>query len=227
MLRTTFFNQCAAIIAGTIVAAATTFGSPAPVGWLLGSRNATLDGQAALPHTAVLNGDNLQVSDGLAMLTLQQGNRMVAGRDTEASFLQEGQAVTVSLTRGTVSLYHPASSGAFQVKAGDVTVAPAGNGPALGEIAMVNGLVLVTAKDGALKVEKAGVAQEVSKGKTVTVQSSAAPEPLPQGKRHMKHIFKLSPEALLILGLAAEAGGTAWAIEAATTSGKPASPVVP
>jgi len=227
MLKATFVNRFLALMTGIIMAAATMAGSPAPVGWLLGSRNATLDGQSALPHTAVLNGDNLQVSDGLAMVTLQQGNRMVAGRDTEATFLQEGQGVTVSLARGSVSLYHPASSGAFQVKAGDVTVAPAGNVPALGEIAMVDGLVLVTAKDGALKVEKAGVAQEVSKGKTVTIQSSAAPEPLPKSNRHLKHIFSISPETLLILGLAAEVGGTAWAIEAASTSGKPASPVAP
>jgi len=205
------------------------FGGPVPVGSLLGSTNATLDGQAPLPHTTLLSGDNLRVNDGLAMVTLDQGNRMVMGRDTEASFLQEADAVSVSLTRGNLSLYHPEASHGFRVKVGDVTVAPAKGYKTMGQIAMADGLLVVTAKNGALQVEKGGTTQEVSQGKTITIATTAAraPAPSPAGNRHIKRILRVSPAALLFLGVGATAGFTAWAIVNATSGGKPASPVTP
>ncbi|MCL5006490.1 MAG: hypothetical protein M1404_08130 [Acidobacteria bacterium] len=203
--------------------------SPLPIGSIIGSQNAILDGQQALPDTVVLSGDNLQVNDGLAMVTFDQGNRMILGHNTEASFLREADEVTVSLTRGNMSLYHPETSRDFRVKVGDVTVAPAQGDKTLGEVAMVDGLLLVTAKDGALQVERAGTTKEVSAGKTITIATTAAraPAPNPSGNRHLKHIFHPSKKDLLILGLAAEAGGGATAIVLGTRSPKAASPVTP
>jgi len=202
---------------------------PLPIGSIVGSKNSTLDGQAALPHTTVLSGDNLQVNDGLALITLDQGNRMIMGRDTQASFLREADAVSVSLTRGNLSLYHPEASSGFRVKVGDVTVAPAKGYKTLGQIAMVDGLLVVTARDGALQVEKSGTTQEVGTGKTITIATTAAgaPAAMPAGNRHIKRILYLSPAALLLLGIAAEVGFTAWAIVAATSGGQAASPVTP
>jgi hypothetical protein len=166
-------------------------GSPIPVGSLVWSRNATLDGQVPLPHTTLLSGDRLQVNDGLAMVTLDRGNRMILGRGSEASFLRDADAVTVSLARGDMSLYHPQASSEFRVKIGDVTVAPAQGYRTLGEIAMVDGLLVVTAKDGALQVEKAGTTKEVRKGSTVTIATTAAQAPAatPPGNTHLKHIL--------------------------------------
>lgn len=149
-------------------------GGSMPVGALLGSKNTTVDGRVPLPHTTLLNGDHLQVKDGLAMVTLDQGNRMVLGRETEASFLRKSDAVTVSLTRGALALYHPQTSQAFRVKAGAVTVAPAKGYRTMGEIAMADGYLSVTAKDGTLQVEKAGTTQEISKGKTITITTTPA-----------------------------------------------------
>lgn len=202
-------------------------GGSMPVGALLGSRNATVDGQVPLPHTTLLSGDNLQVKDGLAMVTLEQGNRMMLGRETEASFLRDADAVTVSLKQGNLSLYHPQTSRTFRVRAGDVTVVPATGYRTLGEIAMANGLLAVTAKDGALQVEKAGTTQEVAKGKTITIaaRTGSAPTPVPPGNRHLKRI----PKAFLYIGMGAGAGLVAWAIVASTSGGKPTpvSQVVP
>lgn len=205
-------------------------GSPDPVGSLMGSKNATLDGQAVLPHTTLLSGDSLQVKDGLALVTLDQGNRMILGSQTEASFMKEADAVSVSLTHGNVALYHPQTSQPFRVKVGDVTVTPARGVKAMGEVAMVDGLLVVTAKDGALQVEKAGTTQEVTKGRTITMATTAgsAPTPLPDGNRHIKRILKISPTALLYLAIGAGVGGTIWAIVEATSGGGPAaSPVTP
>lgn len=204
--------------------------SPVAVGSLMGSKNARLDGQAALPHTALLSGDSLQVNDGLAMVTLDQGNRMILGSETEASFLREADAVSVSLTRGNLALYHPQASQLFRVKVGDVTVAPAKGVRTMGEVAMVDGLLVVTAKDGTLQVEKAGTTREVSKGKTITMATAAgsAPAPVPAGNEHLKHILTVSPTALLYLGVGAEVGATVWAVVDTSSSGGPAaSPVAP
>lgn len=206
------------------------FPSSAPVGSLMGSKNATLDGQAVLPHTTLLSGDKVQVNDGLAMVALEQGNRMILGRETEASFLREADRVSISLTHGNLALYHPQASQPFRVKVGDVTVAPEDGIKTMGEISMLDGLLVVTAKDGTLKVEKAGTTQEVSKGKTITMPASAgsAPTPVPDGNVHLKHIWKLSPAALLYLGIGAGVGLTIWGIvEATSGGGPPASPVAP
>jgi len=139
--------------------------SPLPLGSLLGSKATTLDGQAPLPHTTLLEGDNLRVDDGLAMVTLNQGNRMVLGHETRASFLREANTVTVSLTQGNVSLYHPQASSSFRIKAGNVTVSPAKGYRTLGEVAIADGLLAVTAKDGALQVEKMDPFRKSAKAK--------------------------------------------------------------
>ncbi|HUU14497.1 MAG TPA: hypothetical protein VM182_12455, partial [Terriglobia bacterium] len=46
-----------------------------------------------------------------------------------------------------------------------------------GEVAMVNGAVVVTTKEGLLRVEGSGPAVEVAKGKTITVRPKAARAP--------------------------------------------------
>ncbi len=197
------------------------------IGSVVGARNAVLDGQSPLPNTTVLNGDRLRVNDGLAMVTLQQGNRMILGRETEASFSQEADGVTVSLQRGNVSLFQPQSSKGVRVKVGDVTVIPAEGYKTLGEVAMADGLVVVTAKDGALQVEKAGTTKQVSTGKTITIPTGIprAPMPNPSGNRHLKVIWGNIPE---IAAVAAIAGGVAaTALVLANRGTKQVSPSAP
>jgi len=200
-----------------------------PVGALMGSKDATVDGQAPLPHTTLMSGDSLQVKNGLAMLALDQGNRMILGRQTQASFLREADAVTVSLTRGNLSLYHPQTVSSFRIKAGDVTVSPAKGYKTLGQVAMADGFLAVSAKEGALQVEKSGAVQQVAQGKTITISTDAASAPVPgpqgRGKPHLKRV----PAAVWIaLGVAAGTGFVAWAIVNATSGGGQAvSPVNP
>lgn len=205
------------------------FGGAMPVGALMGSTNATIDGQVPLPHTTLLSGDNLEVRNGLAAISLEQGNRMILGRETEASFLREADAVTVSLSQGNLSLYHPQTSSTFRVRAGDVTVAPAKGYRTLGDIAMADGMLMVTARDGVLQVEKAGTTQEVAKGKTITIQARDANSPQDNqgGNRHLKRV----PPILYYIALAAAVGLIAWVIVANTSGGggapTPVSPVTP
>jgi hypothetical protein len=148
-------------------------GGPNAVGSLVGSRNTTLDGERPLPNTVLLGGDKLQVKDGLAMVTLQRGNRVALGGQSEASFLREAGGVTVLMNRGSLSLYHPQSGSGFRVKVGGVTIVPADGPRTLGEIALAAGTLVVTAKDGSLDVEKDGATRKVAKGYTLTIAPAA------------------------------------------------------
>ncbi len=202
--------------------------SPLPIGSIVGSQNAVLDGQQALPNTTVLSGDTLRVDDGVAMVALGQGSRMVVGQDSDASFLQQAEGVTVSLNRGRVSVYQPAAGNGFRVKAGNVTIAPVQGYPTLGDVAMADGLLLVTAKHGALQIEKDGTTQKVLAGKTITIDTRAAraPMPVPPSNRHLKHL-RIGAGALLVAGIVAEVGGATTAIILASRTPKAASAITP
>jgi hypothetical protein len=95
---------------------------------------------------------------------------MVFGRDTVASFLRESDEVTVLLGQGNVSVFHDVSGTPVRMKIGDVSVVPVSGFKTLGEVAMLNGVVVVTAKDGAMRVDEGnGNVVNVAKGKTLTV----------------------------------------------------------
>jgi hypothetical protein len=210
----------AMMVAGWIPAMA----GSAAIGSLAGSRNATLSGQEAMPNTTVFSGDSLHVRDGVAVVALGQGSRMVFRRETEASFLKESDGVTVLLRSGNLSLFQPQAGSAVRVKAGEVAVEPAAGYKTLGEVAMVNGSVVVTAKEGLLKVEGNGAVKEVAAGKTITVAAKTARAPMPApaavGGPHITE-----PGWLGAAGLGA--GGTALVLTIVDLSCSQASPITP
>jgi len=157
------------------VAAAPAFAGSAVIGSVAGSTNASIGGQSLLPNTTIFSGDSVQVRDGVAVIAVGTSNRMVFGTDTVASFLRESNEVTVLLTRGNVSMLHPTEGTAVRVKAGAVSVVPTGGFRTLGEVAMVNGSVVVTAKEGALQVDDShGTTKRVAKGQTIVVSPKSA-----------------------------------------------------
>jgi hypothetical protein len=169
------------VLAAALVVALPMFAGSAIVGSVAGSMNATLGGQALVPNTTVFSGDSLQVKDGAAVVAVGPASRLVFGRETVASFLRDAGEVTVLLGQGNVSMYQGQASVGLRVKVGTVSVVPATGFKTLGEVAMVNGAVIVTAKEGKLRVEGNGPAVEVVKGKTITVNAKAARAPAPQG----------------------------------------------
>jgi len=153
-----------------VVAVAPVFAGSAVVGSVAGTMNATVGGQTLLPNTTLFSGDSLQVKDGVAVVALGNASRMVFGRDTVASFLRESDEVTVLLGQGNVSVFHDVSGTPVRMKIGDVSVVPVSGFKTLGEVAMLNGVVVVTAKDGAMRVDEGnGNVVNVAKGKTLTV----------------------------------------------------------
>ena len=181
-------------------------GGSAAIGSVAGSSNAMLSGQAVAPNTTVFSGDKLQVQEGVAVVAMGQGSRMVFGHETAASFLRDANNVTVLLGRGNVSLYHPAESEGLRVQAAGVTVEPAKGYKTLGEVAMLNGAVVVTAKQGMLQVEGQGRSEQVAEGKTITlpVSTARAPMPYPQGGSNA-HITEASALGWLTFGAAGAA----------------------
>ena len=146
------------------------FAGSAIVGSVAGSMNATVGGQTLLPNTTLFSGDSLQVKDGVAVVALGSTSRMVFGHDTVASFLRDSNEVTVLLGQGNVSLFHNADGMPVRMKVGTISVVPVSGFKTLGEVAMLNGTVVVTAKDGMLRVEEGnGQVVNVVKGKTIAV----------------------------------------------------------
>jgi hypothetical protein len=157
------------------------YAGSAIIGSVAGSKNATIDGQALAPNTTVFSGDSLRVKDGAAVVAVGRGSRLVFGEETVASFLREGTDVTVLLGQGNVLLYQGQAGVNLAVKVGSLRVAPTGGYKTLGEIAMVNGAVVVKAREGKLRVEGNGPAVEVVKGKTITVKEARTAGRAPQG----------------------------------------------
>jgi len=169
-----------------LVAIAPAFAGSAVIGSVAGSMNATVGGQMLVPNATIFSGDSLQVKDGVAIVAVGKASRMVFGRDTAVSFLRDANEVTVLLGRGNVSLFHPDEPGTLRVKAGEVSIVPAAGFKTLGEIAMLNGSLVVTTKEGMLLVEHDGQTVKVAKGSKPYMLS--APAANPQGGPSGPHV---------------------------------------
>lgn len=169
LLRVTLF----ALLVGTVAVVPALAGS-AVIGSVAGSMNASVGGQSLLPNTTIFSGDSLQVRDGVAVIAVGNNSRVIFGRDTVASFLRDANEVTVLLNQGNVSMLHSNDGTPLRVKAGNVSVTPAAGFKTLGEIAMLNGSVVITAKEGALQVESNGATKNVAKGQTIVISPKTA-----------------------------------------------------
>jgi len=169
VLRLTLF----ALLLGSVATVPALAGS-AVIGSVAGSMNASIGGQSLLPNTTIFSGDSLQVRDGVAVIAVGNSSRVIIGHDTVASFLRDSNEVTVLLSQGNVSMLHPNDGTAVRVKVGDVSITPAPGFKTLGEVAMLNGSIVVTTKDGALQVADHGATKNVAKGQTIVLSPMTA-----------------------------------------------------
>lgn len=161
-----------------LVAATLAYAGPAVIGMVAGSTNASVGGETILPNTTLFSGDSLQVNDGVAVVALGGTSRMIFGSNTVASFRRDSDEVIVLLRQGDVSLFHAENTVPVRVRVDDVSVVPISGFKTLGEVAAGNGEVMVTAKDGRLRVESNGQAINLAKGETITMLAKAsAPQP--------------------------------------------------
>jgi hypothetical protein len=153
----------------------------AVIGAVAGSMNATIGGQSLLPNTTIFSGDRVQVNDGVAVIAVDNNSRVIFGRDSLASFRRDSKAVTVLLSRGSVSMIHPHNGTDVRVQAGQVSVRAAEGFKSVGEVALLDGSVVITAKEGALRVESHGASKDVSKGQTIVISPKTASNPTGAG----------------------------------------------
>src|SRR5487761_410282 len=160
-----------------IVSAAPIFAGSAALGTVAGSLNASVSGQALLPNSTVFNGDQLQVKDGAAVIALANGSRMTLGSETQAQFFKQADGVAVALAKGNVSMFHPAKGSNLAVNVQKWSITPGQGYKSVGEVAMLNGAVVVTAKEGSLHVQGNGRTIDVAQGKTITLVPKTAAMP--------------------------------------------------
>jgi hypothetical protein len=204
------FSLCLILLG--LVAAVPALAGSAVVGSVAGSMNATVGGQTLLPNTTLFSGDSLQVKDGVAVVALGSESRMVFGRDTAASFLRDPNEVTVLLGQGSVSVFHEVAGMPVRLKVGDVSVVPASDFKTLGEVAMLNGAIVVTTKEGMLRVEGGnGQVVNVVKGKTLTVTPSTNAPPQQGGGKGQGNVGRCCSGSS-IWGIAATGAGVTAAI---------------
>jgi hypothetical protein len=157
------------------------FAGSTVIGSVAGAMNATMSGQPLIPNTTVFSGDNLNVANGATVVALGDGSRLMFGRDTKASFLRDGDQVTVQLEQGSVSVYHTGANSGLRVKVNDVTIEPVSGFTTMGQVAAVNGGITVGSQQGLLRVKGPNSSVEVAQGKTITIRAKNARAPQAAG----------------------------------------------
>ncbi len=168
-----------------MLASVSAFAGSAVIGSVAGSMNATIGGQSVLPGSTVFSGQSLKVTDGAAVVMTESGSRLVFGRGTEASFLKDSNEVTVGLNQGNVYVYNPPVSPGLRVKVGNLSIVPARGFKTLGEVAMANGSLVVSAKEGSFRLEGAGSPVEVAQGKTFRLVPKTGRSPQEGGHQRL------------------------------------------
>jgi hypothetical protein len=161
-----------------LVALTPAFAGSAVIGSVAGSVDATVSGVTLRLNATLFSGDSVEVKDGVAIVAVGKTSRVIFGRHTVASFLRDAKEVTVLLGQGNVSLFRCDDSVALRVRAGEVSVSSEASVKTRGEIAMLDGSLVITTEEGTLLVEHAGQTVRVAKGKTFTVfpKASRAPQ---------------------------------------------------
>jgi len=148
-----------------LLAAGSAFAGSLIVGSVAGATNASLGGQALVAGHTIFSGDDLEVRDGAAVVTMGSGSRMIFGKDSVASFGRNTSDVTAFLSKGSVSVFHPAEDRALpRLRIGNLSIVPGKGFKTLGEVAMTSDTLIVTTKEGLLRVEGSGKTTEIPKG---------------------------------------------------------------
>jgi hypothetical protein len=172
-----FFSMAAGLLFAVMFVPASAGAGSAVIGSVAITKNSTVGGLPLPSNSVIFSGDTLEVKDGATAIALTAGSRLTFGRDTAASFLRGGDEVTVLLAQGSIALFHPESTEAVRIKVGSYSVVPTKGFKTLGLIAMLDRGLVVTSKEGSLRIEGNGLNLEVAKDRTIMVPLKAARAP--------------------------------------------------
>jgi phosphohistidine swiveling domain-containing protein len=157
------------------------FAGSAVIGSVAGSMNATVSGRPLIPNATVFSGDNLKVADGATVIALGDGSRLMFGRDTQATFLRNGDQVTIQLQQGKVSVYHAGANSGLRIQVNNIVIQPEKGFTTMGQVAALNGAIAVTSTQGMLRIDGNGQSQQVPQGRTITIRQLAGRAPQAAG----------------------------------------------
>jgi|GEM_PF-5568170 len=146
----------------------TAMAASAVVGVAVAVSNSSIDGAALESGRTIVSGDDLRVQEGTALVVIGSGSHMLFGPDTSASFERISDEVTAVVSRGNVTLYQPRSEAVrLRVKVDDLLLQPAAGDETLGDVAVSDGGLYVTTKQGTLRLEEGGSTMDLPKGKWI------------------------------------------------------------
>ena len=165
-----------------LLAAGSAFAGSLIVGSVAGATHASLGGQALVAGNTIFSGDDLEVRDGAAVVTVGSGSRMVFGKDSVASFGRDASEVTAFLSKGSASVYHPAEDQALlRLRIGNLSIVPGKGFKTLGEVAMTGDMLIVTTKEGLLRAEGNGKTTEIPQGQSAKFIAKVSRSPQQAG----------------------------------------------
>ncbi len=179
MTRFTKIRLAVVVFGVGLVAAAPAFAGSVVVGSVLGATEATMGPELVIPGSAVFSGDDLRIRNGVAVVTVGQGSRIVFGRDSLARFERESDSVTTILADGSISVFHPLGDKTdLHFRIGNVTITPARGYETLGEVVMNSNALVISASQGLLTVQANGTTTSVTKGHSMNLipKASRAPQ---------------------------------------------------
>ena len=188
--------------------AGATAGTPAVVGKVVRSSNATVDGNRLLPNGTVLSGDAVTVGEnGLVLLSYSPTGRAVLAGSTSVRFSSAKGNVVAQLISGTLAV-EKQNQDAFVVKTSTYSIAPQGDGRAEFVVALLpDKRATVETQHGKVVITEAG------SGETYTLaEGLVAQIPAPQPKSPAQ---EEAPQHKVI--------GQVVSASAATQNGKPLS----
>lgn len=180
------------------------FAASEAIGMIAGSTGTLVSGQASRSNTALFGNDNVLVGDhGLAIVKLLGGGVIVMSKQTSASFSRQGNAVTLRLDHGGLSILEPPAGSPFEVTAGGISVKAVQGLKTKGDITLRDGQLSVRTALGRLRLEGKGVAMEAANGKTITLDTTAGPQ------QAAASVGRLRGHAGKVASFAAGGGGAA------------------
>lgn len=194
-------------------------GATPTIGWVAVGTNTMLRGQPLIPKSILFSGDTLEVQEGAAEIEMQKGSVFVLGRDTSASFSRTSSEIVVTLVRGNVSIYRPKEADAMKVNLNNISCVTEKGYRTRAEVALINGSIVVTTKEGLMRVRGKDREFELSKGNTIVVGNVPTASPAPQagGAAIAKPPVSTVPQ-ILIPRITLGAGLTAVVLVAAAIS---------
>jgi len=206
-------KQALAVVLSLLLAAWPLWSSTDILGTVTNSQDTLIRGINAVPGGSIFDGDTITVANGgTAWLTLAGGGQVLLGRNSQVRLARVEKTIGLDISGGAVTFRTGADAPVLGIVA-DGTFRPAGNAPAVGQIAFLasdRALFLARQGDWTLAIDNNGASVTIHAGETMEariVPESALPPPAQQAPPPEKK-KKRKALGLILIGGGIIAAGT-------------------